>query len=486
VGIREPRRVRDTLHLLAAPFEGEPTLLASLGLRFQGVRWGRDDLALVSERWRRTRRTRTWIVEPAAPGTEARVLFDRSYEDQYGDPGTPVMHPTASGTSVLLVGEDGSLFLQGSGASPEGNRPFVDALRPDTGETRRLWRSEAPYYELPVELLDASGHTLLTRRESREAPPNYYVRDLGDGRLRRLTDFPHPAPSLAGAHRELIRYERDDGVQLTATLNLPPGYSPEQGPLPTLVWAYPREYKTAAAAAQVRDSPHRFFRFYWGTPLYWLTQGYAVLERPTMPIIGEGDAEPNDSFVQQLVGSARAAVEEVVKRGVADPRRMAIGGHSYGAFMTANLLAHSDLFRAGIARSGAYNRTLTPFGFQAEKRTYWQAPEVYFAMSPFMHVPKIDEPILLIHGAADNNSGTFPIQSERLYHALKGNGGTARLVMLPHESHGYRARESLMHMYWEMHEWLERYVKHAPPPEPYDTSEATESGGSGEGTGSVS
>ncbi len=332
-----------------------------------------------------------------------------------------------------------------------------------TKEAERLWQSEAPHYEVVVELLDDEGQTLVTQRESKTDPPNYYRRDLKARGSLALTDFPHPAPQLADVQKELIRYPRNDGVELTATLYLPPGYSPEQGPLPMLMWAYPREFKSAAAAAQVTDSPYRFIRLRPTSHLYYLALGYAILDGPTMPIIGEGDEEPNDTYVKQLVASAQAAVDEVVRRGVADRDRIAIGGHSYGAFMTANLLAHSDLYRAGIARSGAYNRTLTPFGFQAEERTYWQAPEIYFAMSPFMHAEKVNEPILLIHGMADNNSGTFPVQSERYYHALKGHGATARLVMLPHESHGYQARESVMHMHWEMFEWMEQYVKNAPP-----------------------
>ncbi len=266
---------------------------------------------------------------------------------------------------------------------------------------------------------------------------------------------------MANVHKELIRYKREDGVELSATLYLPPGYKPEQGPLPLLMWAYPREYKSADAAGQITSSPFSFVRISPTSPLVMLAHGYAILSGPTMPIIGEGDEQPNDTYVEQLVASAKAAVDEVVQRGVADRERIAIGGHSYGAFMVANLLAHCDLFATGIARSGAYNRSLTPFGFQAEERTFWQAPEVYFSMSPFMHAEKVNEPILLIHGMADNNSGTFPIQSERFYHALKGHGATARLVMLPNESHGYRARESVMHMLWETVTWLDKYVKNA-------------------------
>ncbi len=456
--------IRDKVFALAAPFDGQPRLLATLGLRYAGIEWGGETLAIVNEWWWKTRTIRAWRIDPSKPGAEPDLLVDRSWEDRYNDPGSPVSVVNRWGRSVLFTPDGGrSLILSGDGASPEGDRPFLDRFDLKTKQAKRLWRSAAPYYERAISPVDPKGRRFVTRRESKDEPPNYFVRDLERARLRQLTEFPHPTPQLRGLQKELIRYEREDGVQLTATLYLPPGHTPERGPLPLLVWAYPQEFKNADHAGQVTDSPHRFDRVGWWSPLLFLTMGYAVLDDPTMPIIGEGDVEPNDTYVQQLVASARAAVNEAARRGAGDPERAAIGGHSYGAFMTANLLAHSDLFRAGIARSGAYNRTLTPFGFQAEERTLWQAADVYFRMSPFMHAEKVDEPILLIHGEADNNSGTYPMQSERYYNALKGLGATARLVMLPHESHGYRARESVMHMLWESNAWLERYVKNAGP-----------------------
>ncbi len=225
------------------------------------------------------------------------------------------------------------------------------------------------------------------------------------------------------------------------------------------MWAYPDEFKSKDAAGQVTGSPYQFIRLSYGSPLFWVTRGYAIFDDISMPVVGEDDEEPNDTFIPQLVSNAEAAIDKLVEMGIGDKNRIAIGGHSYGAFMTANLLAHSDLFAAGIARSGAYNRSLTPFGFQAEERTFWEAPEIYFQMSPFMHAEEVNEPILLIHGEADNNSGTFPMQSKRFYNAIKGHGGTARLVILPNESHGYRSEESILHMLWEMDEWLEKYVK---------------------------
>ena len=455
---------RDRISMLSAPFDGEAIELATLAMRFSDVIWGSDDVALVYEWWWKTRTVRAWHVRPADPSAEAEKIFDYSWQDRYADPGDPLTGSTDRGREVLRLSADGdSIFLIGDGASPSGDRPFLDRLDLASGETERLFHSGGFHYERPIDLLDDVGQRILTRREALDKVPNYFVRTSdSDGSFKGiapLTGFPHPTPELRGLTKEIVRYERADGVPLSGTLYLPPRYSPERdGPLPLLMWAYPIEFKSADAAGQIDDSPYRFARIGWWSPLIWLSQGYAVLDDPKMPIIGEGDDEPNDMFREQLVASAKAAVDEMVRRRIADPKRIAIGGHSYGAFMTANLLAHSDLFAAGIARSGAYNRTLTPFGFQSEERTLWEAREVYFSMSPFMHAEKVNEPILLIHGAADNNSGTFPLQSERYYNALKGHGATARLVMLPLESHGYRGRESVLHQLWETERWLRMYI----------------------------
>jgi dipeptidyl aminopeptidase/acylaminoacyl peptidase len=456
---------RDRVLLLAAPFSGRPRTLADLGYRYARLHWGRGDLALITEAWRKNRRTRTWIVKPDAPGAAPELLFDRSSEDRYGNPGEPQMMPNANGREVLRIAGGNTLFFAGPGASPEGERPFLDALDVRGGggasasapKPRRLFRSAAPWYENPVDLLD--GTHLLVRRESVTAPPNYFVRDLAAGTLRQVTSFPNPAPQLAGVQKEVIHYRRADGVELSAILYLPAGHRPGDGPLPLLLWAYPLEFKSADAAGQLTPSPYRFQQISWSSPVIWVARGYAVLDNPSMPIVGAGEAEPNDTYVEQLVADATAAVDEVVRRGVAERGRIAVAGHSYGAFMTANLLAHSHLFATGIAMSGAYNRTLTPFGFQSEERTLWQAPGVYTEMSPFQHADQVAAPILIIHGQADNNPGTDPVQSERFYNAVKGLGGTARLVLLPYESHGYRGRESVLHVLWEMDGWLDRYLK---------------------------
>ncbi|KPL07912.1 aminoacyl peptidase [bacterium SM23_57] len=462
---------RDQVYMLPAPFDSDPIPLIKLKLRYSYTMWANNGLAVVNASWWKTRQTKSWWVKPGSPDLEPALLIDRSWEDRYNDPGFPMFKRTDRGTWVMITANDGkTLFLSGEGASPEGDRPFVDEFDVTTHETVRLFRSEAPYYEEPYSMIDVGKRTVITRRESIDEQPNFFTRDLKKGDLTQVTYFPHPTPQLIGVQKEMIRYQREDGLDLTATLYLPPGYTTDDGPLPMLMWAYPQEYKDADAAGQVTDSPYRFIRVGWYSPMLWLVHGYAVLDDPTMPIVGEGDEEPNDTFVKQLVSSAQAAVDEVVRRGVADRDRIAIGGHSYGAFMTANLLAHSDLFRAGLARTGAYNRTLTPFGFQSEERTLWEAPDVYFTMSPFMHADKINEPILMVHGDSDSNAGTFPLQSERLYGAIKGLGGTARLVMLPHESHSYRARENVMHVLWETTEWLDKYVKNAPPRDQVETT----------------
>ncbi len=453
--------MRDRIYSLPAPFTGEPIANLELAYRFSGLQWSEAGYALVSEFWRDTRHSRTWRFNPDDPAAEIDIVFDLSTEDRYNDPGSPEMRRSDFGTWVLNTQENGDvLLMRGIGATPEGNRPFLSRFDIRTGETTELWRSQSPHYERISALLNDEGTQLLTLREAVDSQPNYFRRDLHNGQVQQLTHFEHPTPQLRDVHKEFIQYQRADGVQLSATLYLPPGYEPENnGPLPVLVWAYPREFRSADAAGQVADSPYRFAAMsYWG-PHFALTQGFAVVENATMPVVGEGDEEPNDTFVEQLVLSAQAVIDELAERGVGDPDRVAIGGHSYGAFMTANLLAHSDLFRAGIARSGAFNRTLTPFGFQAEPRNFWEASEIYFSMSPFMHADKITDPILFIHGAEDNNSGTFPMQSERMYAAVSGLGGTARLVMLPEESHGYNARESVLHMLWEQSEWINRYVR---------------------------
>ena len=452
--MRMDRAHHDRLMQWAAPFQGEPEVLMDLEMRLHGVEWRDDELALISE-WRYSdRRLRTWVVQPGKMSEPPLVFEDRSFNDKYNDPGSPLCINGPLGTMILADPGDGGLLLAGRGAGPDGLVPFLDHWRPN--QTQRLWTSQAPYFERVVGLLDERGSKVLTLRESVEEPPNFFARDIPTAEIRALSQMPHPTPDFRGIKKELISYKRADGVDLSGTLYLPPDY--QEGPLPVVMWAYPLDYKDPEVAGQVTTSPYEFNRVsYWG-PLPFLALGCAVLDDPKMPIIGKDTNEPNDTFQEQLVASARAAVEALVERGICDPERVAIGGHSYGAFMVANLLIHCDLFRTGIARSGAYNRTLTPFGFQGEERDFWESKEVYSGMSPFFHAESLKRPVLLIHGAEDNNAGTFPMQSERMFSAIKGLGGEARLVLLPRESHGYRARESLLHMLWEQEEWLKKHL----------------------------
>jgi len=460
----DPRKeveIRDTLFLLGAPFDGQARKLAELPVRFSSLTWGTGKLAMVEEeRWKDRKR----IMLAVAPDGGAVVkLFEGSSEDRYHDPGHPFEVMNASGKHVLETTADGSgIYLHAEGASPDGDRPFLAIMSTANGESKRVWQSEDKFFESPSAVMQTADSSLLIRIESPALPPNYYIKNLAKNDLKQVTFFPSPYGDAALPKKQVLKYKRADGVDLSANLYLPPGYKPSDGLLPALMEAYPVEYKTKSAAGQLSGSPYEYPILWWGSPIPFVTQGYAVLENATIPIVGEGNAEPNDTYVEQLVASARAAIDEGVRLGVVDRNRVAVMGHSYGAFMTANLLAHSDLFKAGIARSGAYNRTLTPFGFQNEERTYWQAPEAYYKMSPFSFADKIKTPILLIHGEADNNTGTFPMQSERLFSAIKGAGGTVRFVLLPLESHGYAARESVLHMLWEMNNWMTTYVKNAP------------------------
>ena len=451
----DPRRMvpqRDRVLSLNAPFSGDPTELARTEFRYGGIAWTADGTALLTETDRRTRRTRTWVL---AGDAEPRTLWDRSTEDRYANAGGPVTTTRPGGRVIRQTGD--AIYLTGAGASHEGDRPFLDRLDLRTFETERLFRSADDAYEVVTAVLTDDGRAVLTRRETRVDPPNYYVRDTASGGTRAITSFRDPAPQLTGIQKERVVYQRADGVQLSGTLYLPPGYREGQR-VPMVMWAYPREFIDPQLAGQISGSDSRFTAIRGASHLLLLTQGFAIFDGPTMPIIGPGETA-NDTYIEQLVASAQAAVDKVVDMGVTDRDTIGVGGHSYGAFMTANLLAHSDLFQMGIARSGAYNRSLTPFGFQNERRTFWEATDIYAAMSPFFHADTINEPILLTHGEVDNNSGTFPIQSARMYMALKGHGTTVRYVTLPHESHGYASRESVLHTVAEMLNWANTYVK---------------------------
>jgi dipeptidyl aminopeptidase/acylaminoacyl peptidase len=456
-----PAEHRDRLLRWTEPFTDGPVEALRSRHRVVDSLWLESPDRILLTEWDRDRRWRTtWLVDLDSPQSR-RAIFDLSINDAYGDPGSPVRRVTASGHEVALQ-EGDAIYLAGAGAGEEGDRPFLDRFDLATGAVDRLHRCGVDAYERFVCFAGDRRDRIVILRETPVEPPNLHLVDLAADRWP-LSAYPDPHPELTGAARQLMRYSRDDGVPLSGLLHLPPGWRPGDPRLPVLLWAYPMDYSDPGTAGQVRGSDRTFLRLEGATPLWLLLRGWAVLSA-SMPVIGDPETM-NDTYVEQVVASARAAVDALDEMGVVDRRRVVVSGHSYGGFMTANLLAHSDLFAAGIARSGAYNRTLTPFGFQTERRSYWEAPDVYHRVSPFSHADRIRAPLLLIHGAADGNSGTYPIQSERLFQAIQGHGGTARLVILPFEDHAYRGLESILHVVAELFEWTERHapVREAEP-----------------------
>lgn len=453
----------DVVKQLDAPFTGTPKNLVSTKMRYAGITWGNADLALLYEV---SRAKQTGKVSRLNPSTgEVEVLYERNTTDAYNDPGTPELTKNQYGKKVLLTVDKGTALLMNNttGSSPQGDLPFLAKFNIKDKKNEIIWRCKPGSFETVVDVVSPEKLEIITKRETQTEVPTYFRKNL---KLRiadvQLTHFQNPYTAMQGVSKEKITYKRADGIDLSGDLYLPKGYNKEKdGPLPVLIWAYPREFNSAKDAAQLRGSKDKFISVSYGGPIFFVTQGYAVLDNAEMPIVGKDGKRPNDTFVEQLKMNAEAAINKLSDLGVGDRNRVAVGGHSYGAFMTANLLAHTNLFKAGIARSGAYNRTLTPFGFQNEERTYWQAPELYYQMSPFSYADKIKTPVLFIHGEMDDNPGTFPINSERLYNAIKGHGGTSRLVYLPFEAHGYKAKENILHMLWEMNTWLNTYVKNA-------------------------
>lgn len=453
---------RDAVYTWKAPFTSKPALLVKTKLRFSGITWGNASTAILEEQWYDTRTERTLLLNPSKPAAEPRLILERNFQDVYSDPGRFETHKNEYGKYVLT--QDGTkLFLIGDGYTRDGQFPFIDEFDTKTLKTKRLYQSKyTDKMEEIFDFTDVKTGEVLVRLQSKSEYPNYYIRNL-KRRIAplRLTNFPNPFASIENVYKEVIKYKRADGVELSGTLYLPAGYNrtAKNEKLPLLIWAYPAEYKDKNSAGQSTANPNEFTFPYYGSFVYWVTRGYAVLDDAAFPIVGEGDEEPNDTFVEQLNANAKAAIDAVDNLGYINRKKVGVGGHSYGAFMTANLLTHSDLFACGIARSGAYNRTLTPFGFQREQRNYWEVPDVYNRMSPFMNAEKMKTPLLLVHGEADNNPGTFTLQTERYFQALKGLGAPARMVILPKEMHGYVARENILHLLWEQDQFLEKYLK---------------------------
>lgn len=452
---------RDEIFELSAPFDQPARSVIKLKNRFRNIVWGNNQVAIAYDYWWNTRNIKAYVFNPSDNTQQPKIIFDYNYQDKYNDPGSFITEKNDWNRNVLAL-DKGYAYLEGDGFSNEGQRPFIDKINLKTSKTTRLFQADnKDKLETISKVINIKKGQIVTRIQSPTDYPNYYLRNIKSRKTPvPFTHFENPFKSLAGVYKELIHYKREDGLPLSGTLYLPAGYDfNKKERLPLIMWAYPREFKDKNSASQVTTSANRFIYPSYGSPIFWVMKGYAVLDKAAFPIIGEGEAEPNDTFIPQLVNNAQAAIDYLDEKGYIDRERVAVGGHSYGAFMTANLLSHSDLFAAGIARSGAYNRTLTPFGFQSEERNYWEAPNIYYEMSPFMHAEKMKHPLLLIHGAEDSNSGTYTMQSERYFNALKGLGATVRLVLLPSESHGYRARESVLHILWEQDRWLDKYVK---------------------------
>jgi dipeptidyl aminopeptidase/acylaminoacyl peptidase len=460
----DPQKIvpfRDTMFTWNAPFDQNPTLLTKTIQRFINVIWGNETAAIVQDEWYDTRNEKTYFINPASPTQQARIISDRNFQDVYSDPGAFETRKNKYGKYVLAI-EDNDLYRIGEGHSSEGHFPFIDILNLKTFKTSRLYQSTlTDKLEEIYEITDFKNGEALVRIQSRNEFPDYFLRNFRKKEeLTRLTHFKNPFESIKNVYKEVIKYKRNDGVELSGTLYLPDGYDKnKKQKLPLLIWAYPVEYKDKNSAGQSTANPNEFTYPHYASFAYWVTRGYAVLDDAAFPIVGEGNSEPNDTFIEQLTATAEATIDAVDSLGYIDRTKVAIGGHSYGAFMTANLLTYTNLFACGIARSGAYNRTLTPFGFQNEQRNYWDAPDIYNRMSPFQNSDKMKTPLLLIHGEADNNSGTFTLQTERYFQALKGLGAPVRMVILPKEQHSYEARENIMHLLWEQDMFLEKYLK---------------------------
>lgn len=452
---------RDEVFLWNAPFTSNPTSLAKTKQRYGGITWGNATTAILYDQWYDTRNEKTYLINPSNPGQAPKVIFDRNSQDIYSDPGSFETIKNQYGRQVLAL-ENDNAFLIGAGHTKEGQFPFIDEFNMKTLKPKRLYQSAyKDKKESIFSIEDFKKGDVLVQLQSKSDYPNYYFRNIKKkNQLTQITAFKNPFESIKNVHKEVIKYKRKDGVELSGTLYLPAGYDmKKKEKLPLLIWAYPEEYKDKNSAGQSSQNPNDFTFPYYGSFVYWVNKGYVVLDDASFPIIGEGTTEPNDTFIPQLVSNAEAAIDAVDKLGYINRKKVAVGGHSYGAFMTANLLTHSDLFACGIARSGAYNRTLTPFGFQSEQRNYWEATDVYNTMSPFMNAEKMKTPMLLVHGDADNNPGTFTLQTERYFQALKGLGAPVRMVLLPKESHGYAAKENILHLLWEQDQFLEKYLK---------------------------
>lgn len=449
---------RDALYSFDAPFKEEPKLLMKTHQRFANIHFSLDSNILVEDMWYDTRRTMLYHIIESEEGCRHKLVWERNYQDKYSDPGDFQYQKNENGRDVLAI-KNNHVFLIGDGYTDDGQYPFISKLNLKTYKTGKIYTSKLFMKKEDIlEIIDYDAMKVLVMIQSPKDYPNYYFRTIGSNKLTQITEFENPFITLEGVSKEVIKYKRKDGLPLSGTLYFPKNMS-SKSKIPLLIWAYPEEFKDKKSAGQNTKNEYSFTFPNPNSFVYWVAKGYAVLDDASFPIVGEDSIEPNDNFISQLVMNAEAAIDAADRTGYIDRTKCAIGGHSYGAFMTANLLTHTNLFACGVARSGAYNRTLTPFGFQSEQRNYWDNPKLYNTMSPFMNADKMKTPLLLVHGEADNNPGTFTLQTERYFQALKGLGAPVRMVLLPKESHGYVAKENILHLLWEQDQWFEKYLK---------------------------
>jgi dipeptidyl aminopeptidase/acylaminoacyl peptidase len=388
----------------------------------------------------------------------------------YQNPGTLMSKTGRTGGEVALLSSDrrhaylrGIQYYRAYGDSAP--RPFVDRIELKTGQKQRLFESALNVFEQVEAALDDDFAQAIVTRENATTVPDSYLRDMRSGQLVKLTNNRDYSPEITTAPRRMIQVTRADGYRFWVNVTLPPGYRGGTR-LPAMFWFYPYEFTDQPAYDRTRRTynRNRFPQLGPRSMAYLVTQGYAVVE-PDAPIVGAPN-RMNDNYVADLRNNLAAVIDELDRQGIIDRRRLGLGGHSYGAFGTVNAMVHTPFFKAGIAGDGNYNRTLTPNSFQSERRDLWEARETYLAMSPILYADRLTGALLLYHGIEDQNVGTDPINSVRLFHALQGMGKTVALYMYPYEDHGPATRETLLDLWGRWTAWLDLYVKNAGRMEP--------------------
>ncbi|MCL1827454.1 MAG: prolyl oligopeptidase family serine peptidase [Candidatus Cloacimonetes bacterium] len=446
---------RDELRALSFPFRGEGKSFCKTENRFTGIYFIDKDSYIYYDRVWENEDEYTYIVNKKG---KKHLLHKEGRGQVYDLLGSAVSYPMPNGQDALLV-IDESIYFIGDGLTETGRKPFIDKLSLDAFEKERLIELDDPDFYINIQnFYGKDTSKAVISKQNKYTPPNTSIIDIATkNTLLQLTENKDMVPEITNLQRRVIRYEREDGVQLSGVLYLPQNYDGTKR-LPLLMSAYPREFADSSIASQSRHTENRYVRPFGSQNIYMCLDDIAVLENASFPVIGTLE-DVNKTYLEQTISNAKAAIDYLDSQGIIDPDKVVIQGYSYGAFMVLNLLAHCDLFAGGIAQNGAYNRTLTPFGFQSERRTLWEAREDYLRLSPFLFVNQIEKPLLLIHSMADQNTGTFPLQSRRLFEAMLGNGKVCRFVQLPLEGHHYRAKESHLQVLSEFEAFFTKYIK---------------------------